>query len=82
MYIQVFDAFELRSFGFGLYKQRNQKDEIVSSRSKTVQSIGIKHGDMLYVSAVNGTVLWDTPSTSSYSSETADGNYEYKNLFI
>ncbi|XP_058797778.1 nuclear protein localization protein 4 homolog isoform X2 [Phymastichus coffea] len=67
LFEKIHDAFDLRSFGFGLYKQRNQKDELISSCSKTIQSAGLKHGDMLYLAPVNGAVIWDTPSISSAS---------------
>ncbi|XP_031788253.1 nuclear protein localization protein 4 homolog isoform X2 [Nasonia vitripennis] len=69
LFEKIYDVFELQSFGFGLYKQRNQKEEIVSTRSKTVQGVGLKHGDMLYLAPINGAVLWDTPSTSSASND-------------
>ncbi|KAJ8683153.1 hypothetical protein QAD02_018945 [Eretmocerus hayati] len=71
LFEKIHDAFELRSFNFGLYKQRNQKEEVISSRSKTVQTVGLKHGDMLYLSPLNGAVLWDSPSTSSASNDFA-----------
>ena len=49
LFEEVFSAFELNSFGFGLYRQRNHKDEIISTRSRTVSGIGLSHGDMLYL---------------------------------
>lgn len=65
LFEKVHSLFDLSSFGFALYRERNQKDEIRSSRSKTLRSIGLKHGDMLYLAPVNGTVLFPQPSTSS-----------------
>ncbi|XP_043280769.1 nuclear protein localization protein 4 homolog [Venturia canescens] len=67
LFEKVYETFELSSFAFGLFKQRNHKDEIISSRSKTVNELGLKHGDMLYLTPVNGTILRDKPSTSAFS---------------
>ncbi|XP_025602595.2 nuclear protein localization protein 4 homolog isoform X4 [Athalia rosae] len=69
LFEKVHDTFELNSFGFGLYKLKNHKDELISSRSKTVMDTGLSHGDMVYLVPLNGTVLWpqDGPSTSSAS---------------
>ncbi|XP_011497718.1 PREDICTED: nuclear protein localization protein 4 homolog isoform X2 [Ceratosolen solmsi marchali] len=71
LFDKIYNVFELQSFGFGLYKQRNQKDEIISSRSRTIQGVGLKHGDMLYLSPINGAVLWDTKSTNNASNDTS-----------
>ncbi|KZC07238.1 Nuclear protein localization protein 4 like protein, partial [Dufourea novaeangliae] len=67
LFEKVFDTFELNSFGFGLYRQRNHKDEIISSPSRTVSGVGLSHGDMLYLAPLNGTQIWSIPSTSSAS---------------
>ncbi|XP_030746958.1 nuclear protein localization protein 4 homolog [Sitophilus oryzae] len=59
----IYEAFNLNSFAFALYKQRNKKDEIASSKTKSLRSIGLKHGDMIYLSPLNGSVLFSvTPS--------------------
>lgn len=73
LFEKVFDTFDLSSFGFGLFKQRNHKDEIISSRSRTVAGIGLGHGDMLYLAPLNGALLWDAPSTSSASGNPLPG---------
>ncbi|XP_014476067.1 PREDICTED: nuclear protein localization protein 4 homolog isoform X2 [Dinoponera quadriceps] len=65
LYEKVYEAFDLNSFGFSLCKQRNHKDPLTSTKSKTVSGIGLCHGDMLYLVPVNGTQLWNTPSTSN-----------------
>ncbi|XP_031846458.1 nuclear protein localization 4 isoform X2 [Nomia melanderi] len=65
LFEKIFEAFELRSFGFALYRQRDHKDEIISSLNRTVSGIGLSHGDMLYLVPYNGTQIWNTPSTSS-----------------
>ncbi|XP_012147513.1 nuclear protein localization 4 isoform X2 [Megachile rotundata] len=67
LFEKVYNAFELNSFGFGLYRQRNLKDELISTRSRTVSGIGLSHGDMLYLAPLNGTEVWSTPSTSNAS---------------
>ncbi|CAH1116427.1 unnamed protein product [Phaedon cochleariae] len=78
----VHDTFKLNSFAFELYREKNKKNEITSSKSKTLHTIGIRHGDMIYLTPVNGSVLFNTdnssgepiddstPSTSSASSST------------
>jgi len=81
----VYEAFDLNSFGFNLCKQRNQKEPLISTRSKTVSSIGLSHGDMLYLVPTNGTQLWSAPSTSSASNNAPIGNdnrYNYMNYLI
>ncbi|XP_066137854.1 nuclear protein localization protein 4 homolog isoform X1 [Euwallacea fornicatus] len=71
------DAFNLNSFAFALYKQINKKGEISSSKTRTLGNLGVKHGDMIYLSPLNGSVLFNShtpggerisqagPSTSS-----------------
>ncbi|XP_033213216.1 nuclear protein localization protein 4 homolog isoform X1 [Belonocnema kinseyi] len=67
LFEKIYEAFNLQSYGFGLFKQRNYKDEIISSRSKTVSDVGLSHGDMVYFTFLNGRIPWDGPSTSSCS---------------
>ncbi|XP_050308450.1 nuclear protein localization protein 4 homolog [Anthonomus grandis grandis] len=89
----IVDTFNLNSFAFALYRQQNQKDEIPSGNSSTVRSLGIKHGDMVYLAPLNGAVLFknntssgepmsDTagPSTSSGSKTAAVPNVSAKVL--
>lgn len=54
----IHDTFNLKSFSFSLYKERNKQDEIPSSKTKTIRSLGLHHGDMIYLSPLNGTVLY------------------------
>ena len=70
LFEKIYDVFELNSFAFGLYKQRNNKDEIVSTGSKTVAGLGLSHGDMLYLVPVNGTILSNKTTGSSENSVT------------
>ncbi|XP_061377196.1 nuclear protein localization protein 4 homolog [Danaus plexippus] len=65
LYERVHDTLNLNSFGFALHKDRARKQEISSSKSRQLREYGLQHGDMLYLSPVNGTVLFDQPSTSS-----------------
>ncbi|OAD58466.1 Nuclear protein localization protein 4 like protein, partial [Eufriesea mexicana] len=65
LYEKVSKAFELNTIEFGLYRERNHKNELPFSHSKTVSGIHLSHGDMLYLSLQSGTQLWSTPSTSS-----------------
>ncbi|XP_014606395.1 PREDICTED: nuclear protein localization protein 4 homolog isoform X1 [Polistes canadensis] len=67
LFEKVFTAFNLNSLTFGLYKQRNRQDEIISTRSKTLLETGLSHGDMLYLVPCNGAQLWNTPSASNNS---------------
>lgn len=78
---QVHEAFGLTGYGFALYRKRGCKDELISSRIKTVRSYGLSHGDMLYLAPLNGAMLWSQdpsprPSTSSgvsHSNNTTSG---------
>lgn len=78
----MYEAFDLNSFGFNLCKQRNQKEPLTSTRSRTVLGTGLSHGDMLYLVPINGTQLWSAPSTSSASNaSTGINNYLYNYTF-
>ncbi|XP_054281635.1 nuclear protein localization protein 4 homolog isoform X1 [Macrosteles quadrilineatus] len=68
LFEKVHNAFELPGFTFALYREPSRAQEIVSSRSSTVGSIGLRHGDMVYMVSINGTVPWDKPGTSKSSS--------------
>ncbi|RZF49201.1 hypothetical protein LSTR_LSTR014762 [Laodelphax striatellus] len=65
---QVHDVFSLSGFAFSLFRERNSKDELISSRSRTVSAYGLKHGDMIYLAPLNGAMLWDNPRPSTSSS--------------
>ncbi|KAJ8959765.1 hypothetical protein NQ314_006194 [Rhamnusium bicolor] len=54
----IHDAFDLNSFAFALYKEKNKKNEIASSKTKTLRTLGLRHGDMIYLAPVNGAVLF------------------------
>ncbi|XP_056638250.1 nuclear protein localization protein 4 homolog [Diorhabda sublineata] len=59
----VHDAFDLNSFAFALYKEKNRKNEISSSKSTSLLSVGLHHGDMIYLAPVNGAVLFSNISS-------------------
>ncbi|XP_043790240.1 nuclear protein localization protein 4 homolog [Apis laboriosa] len=65
VYEKISKAFELNTTGFVLYRERNHKDELPYSHSKTVSGTCLSHGDMLYLAPQNNTQLWSTPSTST-----------------
>lgn len=65
LFERVYEAFRLNNFAFALYKDRQKKDEIMSSKSRTLRECRLQHGDMLYLSPLNGALIYDQPSTSS-----------------
>lgn len=58
LYEAIHDTFDLNSFAFALYKEKNKKDEIASSKTKTLRTLGLRHGDMIYLLPLNGAVLF------------------------
>lgn len=54
--------------GWTLYQQRDKSGEIKSSTRKTLTSVGIKHGDMLFLSQEVSTAGRDTPELDSATS--------------
>lgn len=65
LFERVHAALNLSTFGFALHKDRQRREEIASSKSRRLRDYGLQHGDMLYLSPVNGAVLFDQPSTSA-----------------
>ncbi|RVE44149.1 hypothetical protein evm_011196 [Chilo suppressalis] len=65
LFERVYETLQLSTFGFALHKDRQRKEEITSSKSRTLRDYGLQHGDMLYLSPVNGAVLFDQPTTSA-----------------
>ncbi|XP_003399190.1 nuclear protein localization protein 4 homolog [Bombus terrestris] len=65
LYDKVSKTFELNTFGFGLYKERNHKNELPVSHNRTISGAHLSHGDMLYLAPQSNTQLWSTPSTST-----------------
>lgn len=64
LFERVYESLHLNTFAFVLHKDRQRKEEITSSKSRRLRDYGLQHGDMLYLSPVNGAVLFDQPSTS------------------
>ncbi|KAK9887863.1 hypothetical protein WA026_000171 [Henosepilachna vigintioctopunctata] len=68
LYEKVHDIFDLNSFAFSLFKERNNKNEIASSKSKIIKTHGLRHGDMIYLVPLNGALLFSTNSSNSNQS--------------
>ncbi|XP_076756687.1 nuclear protein localization protein 4 homolog [Xylocopa sonorina] len=71
LFEKVSKAFELNTIGFGLYRERNHKNELPFSLRKTVSGAKLSHGDMLYLAPQSSTQLWSTPSTSTANVDTS-----------
>ncbi|XP_031638747.1 nuclear protein localization protein 4 homolog isoform X3 [Contarinia nasturtii] len=74
LYDSIRDAFDMDSYNFAVYGERNYKNELASSRSQTLDDYKLKHGDMVYIKTIEaGTssvveAFGPQPSTSSSSS--------------
>lgn len=49
LYEAIHDAFDMDNFNFGVFGERNYKNELASSRSQTVDDYKLKHGDMIFM---------------------------------
>lgn len=58
LYESIHDAFQLDGYNFSVYGERSYKNELVSSRSQTIDDFNLKHGDMVYMKTA-------TPGASS-----------------
>nr|CAD7569488.1 unnamed protein product [Timema californicum] len=77
LFEKVHDTFGLTDYGFALYRERGNKNELISSRSHSVRSCGVHHGDTIYLTPLNG-ALWSKdpashPSTSKAVNNTPSG---------
>ncbi|CAH0563409.1 unnamed protein product [Brassicogethes aeneus] len=63
LYESIYELFELNSYTFSLFKEKNKKSEVVSSKTNTVRNAGLRHGDMIYLASNDGSTLF--PSTVS-----------------
>jgi len=84
LYQKVRDAFDLSGFNFALYKDRNNKTEIFSSRSKILTTYKLKHGDMVFLHPMNGTGVFSRESTvqSRRTSSTSVGSAASSNTVV
>ncbi|XP_073246100.1 nuclear protein localization protein 4 homolog isoform X4 [Porites lutea] len=57
--------------GWTLYKERNKTGEIKNSTRKTLNSFGVKHGDMLFLSQEISATVNDTSEASSFPLSTS-----------
>lgn len=74
---QVHDESSLSSFSFAIFRNRGRQDEIPSLRSKTLESIGLKHGDLLYLEPSNGAAIFEKDCGAdepTYSSKNGSSN--------
>lgn len=65
LFEQIHNVFGLSNFAFALHKDRQRKEEVLSSKTHTLRDCGLKHGDMLFMSPLNGALIFEQPSTSS-----------------
>lgn len=65
LFERVHDEFNLASFAFALFRDRARREEVLSSKSRRLRDMGLQHGDMLYLTPVNGAVLFEQPTTSA-----------------
>lgn len=65
LFERVHDEFNLASFAFALFRDRARREEVISSKSRRLRDLGLHHGDMLYLTPVNGAVLFEQPTTSA-----------------
>lgn len=65
LFEKVHSEFDLNSYSFALFKQRSQKDEVMSNKSRTIADVGLAHGDMLFMTPINGAVIFPQLSTST-----------------
>ena len=60
--LQVRDAFGDTGFNFTLHygADRKHTKEMPSSRSRTIGSLGLSHGDLLYLQSLNNSITADS----------------------
>jgi nuclear protein localization family protein 4 len=61
LYETIFQAFNYTDYGFGVFLERSHSKELPSSRTKNLTDLNIKHGDMVYIKNIPGSLA----STSS-----------------
>lgn len=54
-----------------MFKSRGHEDEITSSRSKTIEAVGLKHGDILYLEPLNGAVIFEKDDDIAFVDDSA-----------
>lgn len=71
LYKNVHKAFELNNMQFSLFKDMQKKQPIESSRTKSVSSCGLKHGDRLFLVSKSATLFKPDAGGSSSSSSSS-----------
>uniref|UniRef100_A0A8D8ZK58 Nuclear protein localization protein 4 homolog n=1 Tax=Cacopsylla melanoneura TaxID=428564 RepID=A0A8D8ZK58_9HEMI len=75
LYEKVNKVFELNTYNFALYKQRNKTDEIVSSREIGISFAGLKHGDFVYMTNLS------SPSDEQPGTSSSNSSSNHLNIF-
>ncbi|XKL67144.1 hypothetical protein PGB90_010564 [Kerria lacca] len=70
LYDKVYSEFSLASYAFVLFRNRGHQDEITSSKSNTVRSAGLNHGDIIYLEPLNGAIIFENLDENSLSEDT------------
>lgn len=60
----------MASYAFVLFRNRGHQDEITSSKSNTVRSAGLNHGDIIYLEPLNGAIIFENLDENSLSEDT------------
>ena len=68
LYNNVKKVFELNSLQFALYKKQNKTQEIISSRTKTVKTEALNHGDRLFMFPKSQNLFQTSSDSSSATS--------------
>lgn len=87
--LQVRETFGYVSFAFQLYKDKSHQLPVVSSPSKSLSAAGISHGDLIFLTPVEGADL--TPDSmeipesmgeSSLRARTSSSSTSLKGSFV
>ncbi|XP_055852773.1 nuclear protein localization protein 4 homolog [Episyrphus balteatus] len=65
--------------GFGLFKERNFTNELGPTRSQTIKSFNLKHGDMIYLKQMAGTSKQATASVPQFPPHNSNSTVTHSN---
>jgi len=68
LYKNVQNIFGLKSLQFSLFKRQNKTDSVENSRTKTVKSVGLNHGDRLFMFPNSQNLFQNSNSSSNNDS--------------
>jgi len=82
LYKKVFEAFDMKSMEFTLFKDQKKQQPVDNSRFKSITSIGLKHGDRLFLSpkAKGGEVF--KADTAGPSTKTTENGFKVPSIVI